>query len=279
MPGQPSAACPSSRGEPLIARIPFRSQQTPLFFLRKLIVALLAPSLWGYAALAAGVVLLLFARTRRAGRVVLAVGALWLVLLSLGIPFDAAGAWLEGRHQPLLELGGSEVQDVEWVVVLGGGQRADPRLPVSAHLPEQALYRVVEGVRLHHALPGSRLLFVGFGGIGREPAAEVGARLAMALGVDPSAIVVDNTPRTTGEEAQAVRALAGDDRVILVTTAVHMPRSVRLFARAGVSVIPAPTGHVTSARRSVRDLIVPRPHRLGYADAVAHELFGLAWGR
>jgi uncharacterized SAM-binding protein YcdF (DUF218 family) len=251
-----------------------------LFFLRKLIVALLAPSLWGYAALVAGVVMLLFARTRRAGRVVLAAGAVWLVLLSLGIPFDAAGRWLEGRHAPLLDpVASGEAGGVEWVVVLGGGHRADARLPVSAHLPEQALYRAVEGVRLQRALPGSRLLFVGFGGIGRAPAAAVGARLAAALGVDPAAIVADGAPRTTGEEAEAVRALAGGDPVILVTTAVHMPRSVRLFERAGVTVIPAPTGHVTSSRRSVGDWIKPRPDRLAYADAVAHELFGLAWGR
>lgn len=250
-----------------------------LFVLRKLIVTLLAPSLWGYAALAAGLALLFIARWRgqsgraaRWGRRVLAVGLAWLLLLSLGLPFDMLGRWLEGRHPPLLD---PQAEGAAWVVVLGGGQRAAPGLPVSAQLPEAALYRVVEGVRLHRLLPESRLLFTGYGGPGQRPAAEVGAALARALGVEASRIQIEGAPRTTREEARAVRALAGEGPVVLVTSATHMPRSVWLFEHEGVAVIPAPTGQA-APRGLLRGRLWPAAHRLEYADTVAHELFGLA---
>src|SRR5690554_4129539 len=195
-----------------------------LFFLRKLIGVLLAPSLWGYAAVVAGLVLLLYARLRRRrarvealgpgtsaqrysiheapagrwGRRLLVAGAVWLLLLSLGVPFDPLGRWLEGQHAPLLDPAVVPGADsVAWVVVLGAGHRAEPWLPASAHLHEAALYRAVEGVRLHRLLPGSRLLFVGYGGSRRQSAAEVGAGLAVALGVEAGRVVAEGAPRTT----------------------------------------------------------------------------------
>lgn len=250
-----------------------------LFLLRKIIGLLLAPSLWGFGAVAIGAVLIVFPRTRRAGRWVLAAGALWLVVLSLGVPFDPVGRWLESRHAPLLDAAADPVAGrAEWVVVLGGGHRAEPWLPPSAYLTEAATYRAAEGIRIHRQLPESRLLFIGYGGARRMSSGEAGAALALSLGVDSSRVVVDPTPRTTGEEAAAVRARVGDVPVVLVTSATHMARAVRLFEQAGVQVVPAPSGQRALPRRSVREWL-PMAERIVYADAVAHELFGMLAAR
>jgi uncharacterized SAM-binding protein YcdF (DUF218 family) len=241
-----------------------------LFLLRKLIGTLLTPSLWGYGAVVVGVVLLFFARTRKVGQVAVLWGATWLVVLSLGIPFDFAGRWLERQHPPLLE-----PVEAEWVVVLGGGHRAQPWLPASAHLNESAVFRMIEGVRVQQMLEESVLVFTGFGGEGRASSAEVGASVAVSLGVDPARIVAIHEPRTTGEEARAVRELVGESPVVLVTSATHMPRAVRLFEREGVTVIPAPTGHRAVGSHNVREWLRAGPHRIVYADAVMHEMVGL----
>jgi uncharacterized SAM-binding protein YcdF (DUF218 family) len=244
-----------------------------LFVLRKLVGLLLTPSLWGFGAIVLGVVLLLFERTRKVGQVAVLWGGLWLLVLSVGIPFDFAGRRLERQHPALLDPAASA--GAEWVVVLGGGHRAEPWLPPSAHLHEAALFRVIEGVRVHHMLEGSMLLFVGFGGEGRASSAEVGANVALSLGVDPDRIARADDPRTTGDEARAVRALAREGPVVLVTSATHMPRAVRLFEREGVRVIPAPTGHRAVGAASILGWLSRMPHRIVYADAVAHELVGL----
>ena len=101
--------------------------------------------------------------------------------------------------------------------------------------------------------------------------------MAKALGVDSERIDdLEESPRNTAEDAALVRARVGDEPVVLVTTAVHMPRAVRIFEDAGLTVVPSPTGHRAQARRSsIRDWIIPDPRRVEYADAVMHELLGL----
>ena len=68
----------------------------------------------------------------------------------------------------------------------------------------------------------------------------------------------------------------GTKRVVLVTTAVHMPRAVRIFEGAGLTVVPSPTGHRAQAGQdSIGKWIFPSPTQVEYADAVMHELLGL----
>jgi uncharacterized SAM-binding protein YcdF (DUF218 family) len=57
---------------------------------------------------------------------------------------------------------------------------------------------------------------------------------------------VDDRARTTAGNAREAAVLlraAGLKRVALVTSAFHMPRSQRVFERAGLQVIPARTGY------------------------------------
>ena len=57
---------------------------------------------------------------------------------------------------------------------------------------------------------------------------------------------VDDRARTTAGNAREAAALlraAGIKRVALVTSAFHMPRSQRVFERAGLQVVPARTGY------------------------------------
>jgi len=57
---------------------------------------------------------------------------------------------------------------------------------------------------------------------------------------------MDDRARTTAgnaREAAAILRTAGIKRVALVTSAFHMPRSQRMFERAGLQVVPARTGY------------------------------------
>ncbi len=198
-------------------------------------------------------------------------------MISLGLPFDPIGQWLEGRHPAILVPEKAlELVGVRWIVVLGGGQRTGENLPPSSLLSDASVDRILEGLRLYHAIPESRIIFSGNGGPRPSSTASVYARLATTLGVDPERIDLEESPRNTAEEAARVRARVGDDSVVLVTTALHMPRAVRIFEEAGLTVVPSPTGYRAQARgRSIGDWIVPSPTRVAYADAVMHELLGL----
>ena len=247
------------------------------FFLRKFIGVVLTPSTVAVGVLLLGTFLLFFQRTGKGGRRLVTAGVVALLFLAYGVPFDRIGQLLEGRYPAVLvptQL--PEASAIRWVVVLGGGHRAETFLPPSAQPSEEALYRIVEGVRLHEALPESRLIFSGYGGQESLSAARVGAGLAESLGVGADRMVLEESPRTTAEEAAKIRARIGDEPFLLVTSAVHMPRAVRIFEQAGLTPIPAPTGHQAfDPRRGQLDWFIPSPHRIVSGDAVMHELVGL----
>jgi uncharacterized SAM-binding protein YcdF (DUF218 family) len=69
------------------------------------------------------------------------------------------------------------------------------------------------------------------------------------MGVPRQAVLLETDSRNTYESAVACRKILeerGFRRVILVTSASHMPRSVGVFERQGIEVIPAPTDYTVT---------------------------------
>ncbi len=117
--------------------------------------------------------------------------------------------------------------------------------------------RLFQTVRLYRAGKAPRVIVTGgaiqwMGSV--VPEAEGMRELLEFMGVPADAIVADAAAQNTYENALHVRAIAdelGVERVLLVTSALHMPRSVGIFERQGFSVIPAPTDFL--ATRSDED--------------------------
>jgi uncharacterized SAM-binding protein YcdF (DUF218 family) len=243
--------------------------------IKPLVAATLMPlPLAGFLVLLGG--LLLLVGRRLLGR--------FLVLLALVVVFAASWAPVADRLLGPLEQTYGPVQDptayadVSAVVVLGAAWEPDMPAPASIQLNDSASHRLLEGLRLIGALPEARL--VASGGtreLGRLAMALGYARAAQELGVDPARIVVLDTPRDTVQEAYAVRdALAEGERFFLVTSASHMPRSVRHFQRAGLEPIPAPTRFKTG-RQSSNPLAywLPSASELRKTERALYEYLGL----
>jgi uncharacterized SAM-binding protein YcdF (DUF218 family) len=246
-----------------------------MFFFRRLVDVLLAPLTLTVLALVLGVVMRsrAGARVQRFGTRLIGAGIIALLCLSYGIPFDFVARALENRYPAASSP--SELTDVRWIVVLGGGTNAVPERPVTAWPGEGSLYRIVEGVRLHRALPVTKIVFSGYDAGNTMTSAAVGAALAKSLGVAAEAIVTEERPRTTGEEAARLKEIVGGERFLLVTSALHMPRAMMLFTRAGMKPIAAPTGHRSGERRTLADWLQPSAGRIVLAEATWHELLGL----
>ena len=74
-----------------------------------------------------------------------------------------------------------------------------------------------------------------------------------------------------------MRTIVGGERFLLVTSALHMPRAMLLFRRAGMNPIAAPTGHRSAVeRRTWAEWIEPSARRIVLAGDTWHELLGLA---
>lgn len=138
----------------------------------------------------------------------------------------AAGAYLGGAY--VLDLYGRRgvVGDYDAIVVAGCRVMPSGR-------PSPALARRVEhAVELYREGIAPKLVFTGGVGAAEPSEAEASARLAEQLGVPREAMVLEDRSTSTEENARYAAALVGDDaRIVVVSSAYHVFRCERVFAR------------------------------------------------
>lgn len=138
------------------------------------------------------------------------------------------------------------------VIMLGGGVEAEVIAARGGFEMNQAGDRFIETLRLAREFPKARILVSGGDGSfsGRyEGDAAVAARFFTAFGVPAERLIRETASRTTFENVANTRDLLaanGLDRCLLVTSAFHMPRSVGLFRKLGLEVMPWPTDFRTT---------------------------------
>lgn len=139
------------------------------------------------------------------------------------------------------------------IVILGGGTRgSDPPRPMTEI--NEAGDRLLYGASLYHKGAAPVVLVTGGSiewltpeGIGPE-ANDMSALMGL-LGIPPEALLLEAESRNTYENALFSKQLLADrgmDEVLLVTSAMHMPRSLPLFEAQGLRVMPAPTDYLVS---------------------------------
>jgi uncharacterized SAM-binding protein YcdF (DUF218 family) len=181
---------------------------------------------------------------------------------------------LESRYPPLQD---GSLPSVAYIVVLGSGYVPRDGIPVTAALDEDGLVRIAEAVRLMRRLGAVQLIVSGGAPPDKTPPAIGYAKLAHDLGVDDASLVVLNGALDTGAEARSVATLIGTAPFILVTSAYHMPRAMRLMQRAGARPIPAPTGQLVNESANSRwSSLLPTSAGLGKTERALHEYLGLA---
>jgi uncharacterized SAM-binding protein YcdF (DUF218 family) len=254
-----------------------------MFLLKKIVSLCLSPLSLCPGSLILGLWFLWGTRRPRLGKGLVTLGTVLLLLLSVPGISRHSLILLESRYPALLHpetvsWGQNKLSFPKWIVVLGGGHVSDPRLPANSQISAAALGRVVEGVRLYKAIPGSRLLLSGGAISDPVPEAEVMARIAIILGVNPEDISLEKDSWDTAAEAEIIAKMIGPEKIILVTSAAHMPRSMALFRKSGLEPIPAPADfRVRGAQGPLLYRVFPRGSSLGEVETAAHEYLGLAW--
>lgn len=256
-----------------------------MYSLKKFLAPLFSPLTICVEMMIVGLLLLVFSRNQKTGKILIALGLVVLVLCSYEGVSGRILQTLEIQYPPLdlaqvmpQENGGMAAQSVKWVVVLAGGLSGDPTLPIQLQISHYSRVRLMEGIRLHRLLPGSKLILTG--GIGFEGPAEATtlSRVAEELGVAKSDMVLEVESRDTKDHPLYVRHLVQDEPFILVTSAFHMPRAMKLFLKQGLAPIPAPAG----PWKPPQDFwspgnLFPSASGLRLAELAYHEYMGLTW--
>jgi len=178
---------------------------------------------------------------------------LWILMLafacllySLSIPLvgNSLIRGLENKYSPPASIDG----DV--IVMLGGGSTLDtPNVAGKGHLTGYSANRLLTCAQLYNKLKVPIIISGGKvdGITGAD--SEVGKEILLQLGVPNDKIIAEGNSLNTTQNARYTKELIDKsryNRIIVVTSAFHMKRSVKQFEKVGVKVIPYPTDYQTN---------------------------------
>jgi len=227
----------------------------------------------------AGMCLLLFTRRQKAGKIVTAAGIFLILILSLGPLPDMMLEPLESAYPPLsLEAPKAQAASCKWVVVLGAGVKTDAGLPLVDQVAPASLVRLVEGIRIHKKIPGSKLILSGGALYNSDPETRLMEEIVRSMDIDAKDIVLESTSRDTEEQARQIVSIVNRDPFILVTSAFHMSRSMTLFKKYGASPLPAPVNRISGVKPGLNpSMLYPSAGGFQKADIAIHEYLGIGW--
>ena len=205
-----------------------------------------------------------------------------LVLTLLSLPVVTLFLMTPLEPYPALDVRVPLPVDAKAILLLGAGLESDAPEYQGDTVDGFSLERTRYAAWLHRAtgLP----IYVSGGSVSVDQVA-VGELMARVLRDEFQVPVagVEARSRTTWENAaysKPMLAQAGVSRVLLVTSAWHLPRAVEACERAGILVTPAPTGFVTSPGWQ-KDLglgdWLPSAHAFHTTYFAIHEHLGRAW--
>jgi uncharacterized SAM-binding protein YcdF (DUF218 family) len=222
---------------------------------------------------------LLRKRNQRVSRALIWTGALTLLLASLSVFVRPLSLSIE--RYPAATLTQLSDFDAQAIVVLGGGRYTNaPEYGGRDTVSNSTLVRIRYGAYLHKKL-GLPLLVTG-GRVGPAPSAEaevMAEALRESFGV--KARWAEDKARNTAENAQFSRLILRSEkieRIILVTHASHMWRSMQVFNSVGFIATPAGVEFVEYYRdASCIQWLLPSAGNIQNTRAILHEYLGMVW--
>ncbi len=211
----------------------------------------------------------------------------WIKGLSAVLGLAFACGWGGGflyrleRLYPPLEADASTCEALKGcdILVLGQGMEAGSDLPLRYRNNAVFQQRLLEGVRLTRAIPGSRVLVSMAGGAVAEDKERFLSEYALTVGLPRERLVPVFGARDTSEEAQRLLARARTNRVVVATSAAHMPRAVRILQKHGADPVAAPCDYIWARPRerklSLRGFPRPSVGGLEVARRAQYERLGL----
>jgi uncharacterized SAM-binding protein YcdF (DUF218 family) len=175
--------------------------------------------------------------------------ALFPMGISLLIILMASNAWVSSLLMQSLEwqqISSEELPEADAIILLGGSTRV-PTPPRHTVEITEAGDRVLYAAHLFKA--GKAPLIIATGGRitwlkNAPPEADSMKNLLIEIGVPASAIIEETQALNTYQNALYTKEILeqwGIKKSLLVTSASHMPRSLRVFQKQEIEVIPAPT--------------------------------------
>ncbi|MDQ6706453.1 MAG: YdcF family protein [Acidobacteriota bacterium] len=181
---------------------------------------------------------------------------------------------------PQRDVGSMPVREA--IVVISSFLHAPTQQHKSAELLESS-DRLLHAVHLYRAGKAPIILLSGgtveVFGHPRQLEVEAARNLLEEWGIPPNVVVLEDQSRNTVENAVDSRRILeakGIRRIILVTSAMHMPRALAVFRKAGFDVTAAPTDYISGwGTPDVLQRWLPDAEELFFSSQALKEWIGL----
>jgi uncharacterized SAM-binding protein YcdF (DUF218 family) len=224
-------------------------------------------------------VLLSFTRYRRAGCALSGGGIALLLILGFSPLPGLVAVPLEARFPPSPD----DAPAPDGIVVLGGSVDENLSGALGRVTLADAAERLTAPLALRRLYPKARIVFTGgTAALRGSQYTEAGTvrKFWREVGLDQGDILYEDKSRNTFENAIFTRDLVKPrpgERWLLVTSAMHMPRSIGIFRKAGFQVVAYPVDYRTTADfRNGFGLPRHASRNFTLAEFAAHEWVGLA---
>ena len=178
------------------------------------------------------------------------IGLIILIILSLPIVSGQLIKLLEQNYRPTTP---NETARADTVIVLSGMVTLIEKNDGIHYEFSEAVDRIFAGINLLKIGKAQKIILtrgklpwsVGV------PEGEFLAEFIQSQGINPNRILLSEIVQNTNDEAKAIsRMLPKNSEVILVTSAFHMPRAVKVFQNQNLKVIP----YAVDFRSSVKEI-------------------------
>lgn len=162
----------------------------------------------------------------------------------------------------------------KYIVILPSGVR-DDSLPATSRLSYVTLARIHGGLRYWREFPEATLVFSG----NEEETAAMKEAVFLA-GVPKDLVFEETEARDTRGHVVYLKSLLDGEPFLLVTSAVHYPRSIALFQGEGLEPFGVPVDFITGDAGGYDvelQHFIPKAKFLHQSERAFHEIVGTIW--
>jgi uncharacterized SAM-binding protein YcdF (DUF218 family) len=193
-------------------------------------------------------------------------------------------ASLERQYLPLVE-----TPPADAIVILGGGTRNNEPPRIMPDLSDRG-DRLIYGAKLYQEGAAKKIILSGgriqwYGGDSSE--AESMATILELFGIPHADMILESRSLNTHDNAIFTKEILQREqfkKILLVTSAAHMPRSLAIFRRAKIDAIPAPADLMVSDRNLIESRyskqsriisLIPTSESLDFTTQALKEYIGM----
>lgn len=180
---------------------------------------------------------------------------IWFAFISSAPIANSLLAPLENQYKQLEKV----PENIEYMLLLGGDKER----------------RTWEALRLYQQAPHLKIITSGYSIYDKVSEAQKIENLLIDAGVKKENILMQEEAVDTKAEAFAIKKRIGNAPFLLLTSAYHMPRAMKIFQQAGTNPVAAP-GDFTDRDQDGYNTIF-RAEQVIKTQHAMHEYIGLLW--